>query len=171
MADQSPGWWEAFDDEALEYLDRQASGRLDEAVQVREHQIRSAVYLVGWAITIVGASGIFGDLRIDQIDAVSVLSGLAAAAASALGIAAAWMFRPRRWADGADVEWLSQFAGASTRQLRGRVLNANIVSWRMNAAANQERGRALFAVYVLTVLTSLLIVAVELAAAVTARGS
>ena len=41
----------------------------------------------------------------------------------------------------------------------------------MNAAANQERGRALFAVYVLTVLTSLLIVAVELAAAVTARGS
>ena len=165
MADQSPGWWEAFDDEALDYLHGEGRQRLRETLAARDQQEQRALYLVGWTVTVVGAAGIFGDLRVSAVDLISILTVLASCGAVLVGLTAAAMFRPRDWGEGVDPSWLARHAGAAARELRGKALTANLIAYGANAQAIRWRARVLTWMYALTLLTSAFIVAIQVAAA------
>lgn len=167
MPDQPPPWWEAFDDEALEYLHGEGRQRLRETLSARDQQDRAAYYLVGWTVMIVSAAGIFGDLRITQLDLVSALSVATALAATTAGVVAAWILRPRDWADGLDIEWLAEYAGAGKRELTGEALASLVQGFRANRNMVDFRSRLMTWLYGATVLTSVLVVAIQLVSAVT----
>ena len=162
--DQSQARWDSFDDGALEFLAVESRQRLRESLEIRGQQDRTGLYLIGWTVTLVGAAGIFGDLRISDLDAVSALSALAALSTLGVGIAAALMFKPRSWAAGVDVEALSQVAGASVRQLREIALEASVRGFAVNTRHTNGRERVLNWLYRLAVLTSVLIVVMQLLA-------
>ena len=166
MADQAPGWWEAFDDEALDYLHGEGRQRLRETLAARDQQDRVAYYLVGWTVMIVSAAGIFGDLRITQLDLVSALSAATAVAATVAGVVAAWILRPRDWADGLDIEWLAGYVGAGKRELTGEALASLVQGFRANRRLIDFRSRLMTWLYGATVLTSVLIVVIQLVSAV-----
>ena len=119
-------------------------------------------------MTIVGAAGIFGDLRITDRDAVSALSIAAATSAIVAGLIAAWIFQPRTWFDGADVEWLSNYLGAGRRELMGETLEAIVGGYRSNVEMLRLRNRLMGWLYVATALTSVLIVSIQIVSATAA---
>ncbi len=117
---------------------------------------------------IVGAAGIFGDLRITDRDAVSGLSVAAAISAIAAGLVAAWLFQPRTWFDGADMEWLSSYQGAGRRELMGEALDAIVGGFGSNVRMLRFRNRLMSWLYAATALTSVLIVAIQIVSATAA---
>lgn len=162
---EGSGWWEAFDDGALEYLYEVGTAQLSETIEEKGQQDRLVVYFVSWTVMIVGAGGIFGELRISDVDATSILSAAAAACALAVGVLAAAVFRPRVWLRGVTITWLSQYRGASRRVLMAEALDDLVDGFEQNSRIPDERGRLIRWLYVLTLGASGLIVAIQLVSA------
>ena len=161
-------WWRTLADDALEFLYIEGRQRLRETLDARDGQDRTALYLTSWTVTIVGAAGIFGDLRITDRDAVSALSIVAAISAVAAGLIAAWLFQPRSWFDGADVEWLSDYQGASRRELMGEALDAIVGGFGSNVKTLRFRHRLMGWLYATTASTSVLVVSIQIVSATAA---
>ena len=158
----APGWQEEFDDEALEYLHDGGTERLRETLDEKKQQDLLTIYLVSWTVTIVGAAGIFGQLRISDVDATSVLSAIASTCALAVGVVAAAIFRPREWLRGTDPVWLSRYRGATKRLLMEEALDVLVLGFRRNREIVNQRDQLIRWLYGLTIATSLLIVAIQL---------
>lgn len=157
-----PGWQEDFDDEALEYLHDGGTEQLRETLDEKNQQDRLTIYLVSWTVTLVSAAGIFGQLKISDIDAISALSAIASASAVAVGAVAVAIFRPREWLRGTDPVWLSQYKGATKRLLMEEALDVLVLGFRQNREIVNQRDQLIRWLYGLTIATSLLIVAVQL---------
>ncbi len=162
MEELGPGWQEEFGDGALEYLHDGGMERLRETLDEKSQQDRLALYLASWTITIVGAAGIFGELRISNVDAISVLSTVASICALAVGAVTAAVFRPREWLRGTDPVWLSRYGGATKRMLMEEALDVLVIGFKWNRQVVNQRDRLIRWLYALTIATSLLIVAIQL---------
>jgi len=158
------GWWRELEPEAFDYLFEESRARLFELLEFARGDEQKAALLVGWAVAVIGLTGLIGDLRIGVQSALEITSILALVTSAAAMIFAGLFFRPRQWEIGADVYWLARYRGASRSELRGEVLDMLVRGCRANQRNVASRGRLLRWLFYAIATQSACVVAVQVAA-------
>ncbi len=164
------GWPDAFGEDARDFLYEESRQRLLETIEFGNQQEAKALALLHVSLIIIAASGIFGDLQVvapsplewGLITLVSVLAILSSVVVSGLAL---WILHPHAWRTGADVEWLAQWSGASTRELKDATLDALVDGFIANGEIARKRGNRLVWLLRVVAIQTLFVVLVQVAAA------
>ena len=154
------GWWRELGDEVLEYLHGVGVRRASDVNEERDRQERKAVVLMAWALALISASGLLGDLDLGG-DATGIASWCALGMTGAIVAAATYVFWPRDWDRGVNVAWLAHQAPAGSRELRGETVDALVTSYCVNANHLRRRGRVLDLMTFLMPVQALAVVLVQ----------
>ena len=154
------GWWRGLGDEVLEYLLGVGVQRASDVSKERDRQERKAVVLMAWALALISASGLLGDLNLGS-DAVGLASWCALGMTGAIVVATTYVFWPRDWDRGVNVAWLARQAPAGSRELRGETVDALVTSYCVNINHMRRCARVLDLMTVLMPAQALAVVLVQ----------
>ena len=162
--DLPEGWPDAFDEDARDYLYEEASTRLRESIEFGNQQLDKALALLRISLLVIAVGGIFGDLYLG-FSVRGVLSALAVGSALVVGAMALLLLYPRSWETGANVEWLARWSGANVRAMRDSVLETTVKGFQANRRITQRRGKILVLLVPAVMAQTVLVVLVQIAAA------
>jgi len=154
------GWWRELGDEVLEYLLGVGSQRASDVNEERDRQERKAVVLMAWALALISASGLLGDLNLGS-DSAGAASWCALGMTGAISAAATYVFWPRDWDRGVNIAWLAEQATAGSRELRGETVDALVASYCVNMNHLRRRTRVLDLMTMLMPAQALAVVLVQ----------
>ncbi len=154
------GWWRELGDEVLGYLLGVGRQRVSDMNEESDRQERRAVVLVAWALALISASGLLGDLNVGS-NAVGLASWCALGMTGAIVAAATYVFWPRDWDKGVNIVWLAQQAPAGSRELRGETLDVLVTGYCVNANHLRRCARALDLMTMLMPAQALAVVLVQ----------
>ncbi len=166
------GWASALGSEERDYLYEESRRRLRETIEFGDQQEAKALALVRISLILIVASGIFGDLRVEiapptEWGWLGWLSIFALLSSLAVGAIAVWLLHPQSWRTGMDVRWFALWSwrGASERDMRGVMLQDLVDGFDRNLRITERRGQRLVWLLWSVSLQTLLLVLVQLAAA------
>lgn len=162
-----PAWWRALSDDAIDHLLTTSHARLLEDLSLDGQQERKVSLFITWVVALISVSGLFGDLRLGG-DPTGIASWTALALTLIVFIVGLGFLWPRTWDGGVDVDWLSRYAGASARALRGETLAANVRAVRWNRRVRERRVWFLWGIVLLLPFQGFAVVAVQVLAALQA---
>ena len=155
------GWWREIDDDEIEFLNSEGRTYERDVIAEADRQERKATILMAWALALLSASGLFGDLDLGS-DAAGIASWFALAATGLMVAAATYVFWPRSWYIGLNLAQLARHTGSGTRELRGQVVDALVSGYCANMRLVRGRARAVDLMTILLPLQTLAVVAVEI---------